>query len=195
MINEKWVKQYCCEDISKIYGYKEAVEDKTKRWELHHCLGLAWTKEQLIEMGLYYNQPADRLMFVTPSEHKNLHFKLGYNNEEWRNNISNTLKGRTAWNKGVPRPEHLKEKQSKRMSGAGNPNYGKLMSDVTKQKNRNSQKCKKVYQYTKDGVLVNVYESANMAAKQNNIGQGNITNCCLGRCKSYKGYIWSYTPQ
>jgi len=73
MINEKWVKQYCCEDVSKIYGYKEAVADKEKMWHLHHCLGLVWSREQLIEMGLYYNQPADRLMFVTRSQHTKLH--------------------------------------------------------------------------------------------------------------------------
>lgn len=74
MIIEKSAKEFCCEDISKIYGYAEAVADKENVWSCHHCLGLVWSREQLIEMGLYYNQPADRLMFVTKSEHAKLHY-------------------------------------------------------------------------------------------------------------------------
>lgn len=81
MINEEQAKRFCCEDIRKIYGYKEAVADKEKMWLLHHCLGLVWTRKELIEMGLYYNQPAERLMFVTRSHHTSLHTKCGYNKD------------------------------------------------------------------------------------------------------------------
>lgn len=90
------VQLYCCEDISKIYGYKEAIADKENYWDCHHCLGLVWSKEQLIEMGLYYNQPADRLMFVTKSQHHKLH-------ATFNENIQKTLfkKGDTPWNKGL----------------------------------------------------------------------------------------------
>lgn len=34
------------------------------------------------------------------------------------------------------------------------------------------------------------YESLMEAARQNNIHQGNITNCLKGRCKSTGGFIW-----
>lgn len=58
-------------------------------------------------------------------------------------------------------------------------------------------KGKKVYQYSLNGELVNVWESAVEAAEQNNLinGSSSITKCCRG-AKHYHtayGYIWSYT--
>lgn len=32
MINEEMAYSYCCEDISKIYGYEKAIEDKENMW-------------------------------------------------------------------------------------------------------------------------------------------------------------------
>lgn len=40
MINEKHVRKFCRDDISKIENYEEAVNDKTHTWELHHRLEL-----------------------------------------------------------------------------------------------------------------------------------------------------------
>ena len=36
MINEKYAKSYCPEDISLIENYHTAVADKEKKWEIHH---------------------------------------------------------------------------------------------------------------------------------------------------------------
>lgn len=54
---------------------------------------------------------------------------------------------------------------------------------------------KKVYQYTTDGELVNVWKST-MECSRNGFHQGNIVSCCNGKkgFKTYKGYRWSYTP-
>lgn len=54
--------------------------------------------------------------------------------------------------------------------------------------------CKKVYQYY-GGVLVNVYDSTQDAARQNDrYNYSNIARCCRGEQETYKGYKWSYEP-
>ena len=50
---------------------------------------------------------------------------------------------------------------------------------------------KKVYQYTLDGELVNVWESTAECGR-NGYDQGNVCKCCNGRVKTYKGYKWQY---
>lgn len=52
---------------------------------------------------------------------------------------------------------------------------------------------KQVYQYSKDGELIAVWESTNEAGR-NGYNQGSVVSCCNGKLKTHKGYIWSYTP-
>lgn len=60
---------------------------------------------------------------------------------------------------------------------------------------RAAEKCKKkVYQYDKNNTLVNIFDSVKEACEKYNISQGNISSCCLGKMKTYKGYRWSYSP-
>ena len=79
MINERYAKLYCSEEISLIENYQTAISDKTKMWEIHHrreCDSegrTLFTKKQLIEMNLYFERPASELVFVTRSMHWNLH--------------------------------------------------------------------------------------------------------------------------
>ena len=40
--------------------------------------------------------------------------------------------------------------------------------------------------------IIAEYPSANEAARQLNIYQGNISDCCRGKRKTYKGFKWSY---
>ena len=54
---------------------------------------------------------------------------------------------------------------------------------------------RKIYQYTIDGELVKVWESA-CEAGRNGFEKGAVSACCLGKYgyKTHKGYRWSYTP-
>ena len=36
MIKEDNAKKYCCEDISLIENYNQAIADKEKMWDIHH---------------------------------------------------------------------------------------------------------------------------------------------------------------
>ena len=66
--------------------------------------------------------------------------------------------------------------------------FKQKMSEIGK---KNS---KTVYQYTLDGELVGIYPSATEAARDTGFKQSNISACCLGKRKTYKGFKWSYVP-
>ena len=74
MINEKQAKKYCCEDISLIENYKEAV-NSNEIYDCHHRLeiDLKKTPKELQELNLYYNRPATELVFITHADHTRLH--------------------------------------------------------------------------------------------------------------------------
>ena len=82
MISEK-VVEYCNESIKLIENYEYAVSDKTQIWYCHHRLEEnGFTRNELIDKGLYYNRPASELKFVTKSEHNSIHFKGKPNNKK-----------------------------------------------------------------------------------------------------------------
>lgn len=80
--------------------------------------------------------------------------------------LSEAMKGMTPWNKGIQCAEKTKEK-------------------ISKSKNR------KVFQYTLNGELVAVYESASDAEKYG-FSKYCIAKCCQGKQKQHKGYIFKY---
>ena len=79
MINEKYAKKFCCEDLSLIENYELAINDTTQTWECHHRGEVLpcgrFSIDDLKKFELYFNRPASELIFLTPSEHRRLHFK------------------------------------------------------------------------------------------------------------------------
>ena len=51
--------------------------------------------------------------------------------------------------------------------------------------------CKKVGQYTKDGILVKKYDSA-MDTEKDGFHGTHVSACCRKTRKSHKGYLWRY---
>ena len=51
---------------------------------------------------------------------------------------------------------------------------------------------KRVFQYTTSGEFVAEYESMKEASKKVGISSGQLTDCCKGKHKTGKGYVWSY---
>lgn len=64
---------------------------------------------------------------------------------------------------------------------------------ITLKRNKSSQPKNRVYAY-KNEELYGTWESETEAARDLEINQGNIHNCATGKCKTYKGYKWSYYP-
>lgn len=127
MISIDKVKLYCCEDISLIENYEEAINSSDK-WECHHKLGLNKSKQELIDIGLYYDRPASELIFIKQSEHRALH-----------NSILKT--GKPAWNSGktgIYTEETRKSMGQKK--GCVSPFKGKHHSDESKRKNSEAHK-------------------------------------------------------
>ena len=131
MINEKNVKRYCCEDISLIENYQDAINDKEQTWDCHHRLetDLGLSTQELNDSNRYWKVEAKYLIFLTPSEHHRIHSSLlkGENNPKYgkpswnsgKHNIysedtlqkmSKSLKGKSAWNKGINLSENIREK-------------------------------------------------------------------------------------
>jgi len=65
-----------------------------------------------------------------------------------------------------------------------NDKHDKLHSD---------EKCKIVYQYSLDGKLINVWNSTHEVEK-GGFNQGHVSDCCIGKRKTHKGYLWFHTP-
>ena len=82
MISAYQAKRYCSEEISLIENYQEAISDQTRTWEIHHRRECdengrtLFTCKQLVEMNLYFNRPAEELIFVTKSMHMKLHKEM-----------------------------------------------------------------------------------------------------------------------
>lgn len=98
MINERNVKAYCCEDLSKIENYDNAIADKTQVWDCHHSLEVQGqfsnSRELLKRCRMYWKRPASELIFLTNSDHVKLNSKGKPCSEETRKKISETLKGK-----------------------------------------------------------------------------------------------------
>ena len=147
-------------------------------------------------MGLYYNQPADRLMFVTPSEHFKLHYLV---DEDRKQKISSANKGKShptgkpAWNRGKTMSEETRRKLSNSLKGRTSTNKGKHFSEETRKNmyEAHEYRRKQVYQYTKDGKLVKVWDSVRLVIKS---GYTHVSAVCNGKRKTDGGYIWSYEP-
>lgn len=77
---------YCIpEQIEQIENYEFAKKDNFQGWHIHHRLEthnsdgekrlVNLSREELIALDMYYNRPANELIFLTASEHAKLHRK------------------------------------------------------------------------------------------------------------------------
>ena len=145
MINEKQLKRYCSEDISKIENYDLAINDDTQVWDCHHRLEIQGktkkTARELLRCGLYWNRPADELIFLTHSEHIRLH------NIDNKYGIGNTaLLGRRL-------SDETRKKLSIAKSGDKHPMFGKHHSaEVKKMISERTKEAMRGMKYWNNGV-------------------------------------------
>ena len=72
-------------------------------------------------------------------------------------------------------------------SGANNPFYGKKHTIETIKKLSTP-----IVQYTLDGAFVREWLGSQEAARELGYNQAHISDCCLGKRKKHKGFIWKY---
>lgn len=75
-------RRFCCEPLENVENYHEAVSDPTTVWTLHHRdeirtlpsgMVVRRSMRELMEMGRYYDCPANELIFMRTSDHIKLH--------------------------------------------------------------------------------------------------------------------------
>ena len=187
MINEENAKRYCKDDISEIYGYQDAIADKHNVWACHHCLGLIYTKKELIEKGLYYNQPAEMLMFVEKGIHEKLHW---ITQDERKRKISEMYSGKNSPNYGKRRSkESIEKMKSKKI---GKKMYTRTKKKMSDSHINNPKLSKRIGQYTLDGDFVCEYPSLSEAARRIGVSVSIISRVCAGNGKQCKGFIFAY---
>ena len=81
-------------------------------------------------------------------------------------------------------------KEEKTLSGNFYWSYEPKLDKVKNYKNLG--KAKTVIQYDLNGKYINTYESTGVAAKSIGGQHSHIGECCRGKIKSYKGFIWRY---
>ena len=149
--------KYYCKDYKNIENYEMAVADNFKGWDCHHRLEthnsdgerriVDITKKELIALNMYYNRPAEELVFLTVKEHISLHkkektyFKGKHHTAEAKKRISeaqtgenNSMYGKSPWNKGKKMSEEYCRKNSESHKGKPSPNKGKHLSEEVKKK-------------------------------------------------------------
>ena len=64
-----------------------------------------------------------------------------------------------------------------------------------KYRTKESYDCMRVeiFCYNTNGLFICKFKSVTEAAINMNLSFGNISNCCRGRLKNYRGYVFSYT--
>lgn len=144
------IKLYC-KDYENIENYEKAKAENFVGWHCHHRLQ-TWTldgerrdvdvsRKELKALGLYYNRPAEELIFLTAAEHMSLHNKGKTSprkgkklSEETRNKISETLRGHPAWNKGKKLSEEHRQKLSEVHKGRQTWMKGKCHSEKARKR-------------------------------------------------------------
>ena len=138
MIDKKRAKSFCREDISLIENYDKAVSDTTQMWHCHHRRETIYSRSGLIEIGEYYNRPAEELIFLTPNEHHRLHNLGKHHLAEARKKISESKNGKH-------RSEETRKKISESKKGKHlSTETRKKLSESIKGKHRSEETRKKM---------------------------------------------------
>ena len=148
-----------------------------------------------------------RNKWLKPYQHPSGYYYIVLSDND--NNVKNYLYHRIVYEAvtGQPIPEeldvnHINEDKSDNrfenlnlMTRQENINHGTRNERARKSKINHPMRSKQVAQYDKDGNLIQVWISTMEVQRQLGYSQGNISKCCQGKLKTYKGFIWKYTTE
>ena len=179
-----------CKDYENIENYEAAKKDNFIGWDCHHRLQ-TWTSDgerrlvditaaELKALGMYYNRPADELIFLPESEHNNLHkkgntYRLGKpHTEESRIKMSKAHKGKQAGENNPMYGKHHTEEARNKMSEA---HKGKSLSEEHKKKLSEAHKGRQFSKETR--YKLSIVKKGNTATKGMHwYNNGKINKVC-----------------
>ena len=201
MICLRYVKRYC-KEYWLIENYQQAV-NSDERFDCHHRKEIDenLTRKQLVDMGLYWNRPADELVFLKRSEHFSIHSKLKKNmlgkrhSQKTKDKISKANKNPSKETRDKisyarkHESEETKRKRSEAAKGHTTWNKGKPFL-----KGSDNPSAKPVYQIdAMTKAIVKKWNCIKFAADFFGAKQGgNIISACKGLTKTAYGYEWVY---
>lgn len=138
-----------CKDYKNIENYDKAAADNFKGWHCHHRLEthnsdgerrlVDISQKELKVLGMYYNRPAEELIFLTTKEH-NAFRKGRRHSEETKNKLSTANKGE----KNPMYGKHLSEEHKNKLSEVNKGNaYAKGRPSWNKGKKMSEEFCRK----------------------------------------------------
>ena len=140
--------RHYCKDYENIENYEKAKKDDFVGWDCHHRLEthnldgerrlVDITKKELKALRMYYNRPANELIFLPSSEHTSLHRKGKKLSEEARKKLSEAKKGE----KNPMYGKHISEEHKKKLREA---KKGKKLSEEARNKMREAHKGKNIW--------------------------------------------------
>ena len=102
--------KFCSEPLELVENYMAAKADDFEGWCMHHKLeikpdGTRVSVQELKDNGLYYDRPANELVFIRRGEHATLHRTGKHHSAETLQKMSKARKGKTLgvhwWNNGI----------------------------------------------------------------------------------------------
>ena len=134
-----------CKEPEKIENYEKAAADNFKGWCVHHRLEthnsdgerrlVDITVAELQALDMYYNRPAEELIFLTSSEHSILHNKGESHPMYGKHHSDESKKKMSEVRKGKPKTEEWRKR-------IGEANKGKKMSEEARRKMSEARKGK-----------------------------------------------------
>ena len=110
--------------------------------------------------------------------------------EEHKKKISESLgQGINNVNYGRKQTDEAKKNNSLAKTGKNHPNWEKHLKDSTKEKIKEGN-SRKVLQYSIDGEFIKEWDSAKEAALKAGFNRACISQCCAGKIKSHREYIF-----
>ena len=177
-------KRYCS-DIENVENYEDAKKDNFKGWHCHHRLethnsdgkrrSVDITADELKALDMYYNRPADELIFMTIYEHSRLHMKGKHLSEETRKKLSAASKG-NKYALGYKHSEEAKNKIAEAMKGEKNPFYGRHHTEESKRRNSEAHKGKYL---GKDNPFYGKHHSDELKKKLSEINKVRMKGMCF----------------
>lgn len=166
-----------CKDYQYIENYEKAKADDFVGWVCHHRQGVDIPREELKASGMYYDRPAEELIFLTESEHGILHNKGKCLSEEHKKKIGEASKG-NKYALGYKHSEEAKNKISEAMKGKPKSyETRKKMSESKKGKHFSEEHKKKLSEahkgYQRSDEAINKTAESNRGKHWYNNGKEN----------------------